>query len=130
MQRGSRNVSAGLVPSFFSNLLPEGALRTFLAQLASVNETREFELLEVLGRDLPGAVAVLRDTSEESRKTDADTLQEDKTSSPLRFSLAGVQLKFSAIERAGGGLTIPVQGIGGDWIAKLPSCQYEGVPEN
>ena len=31
---------------------------------------------------------------------------------------------------APGGLTIPATGIGGDWIAKLPSPEYEAVPEN
>lgn len=40
------------VPPFFSNLLPEGALRTYLAQKAGVNPGREFFLLWVLGRDL------------------------------------------------------------------------------
>jgi serine/threonine-protein kinase HipA len=29
-----------------------------------------------------------------------------------------------------GGLTIPAQGIGGSWIVKLPSAQFEGIPEN
>ncbi|HET9029989.1 MAG TPA: HipA domain-containing protein, partial [Candidatus Aquilonibacter sp.] len=48
----------------------------------------------------------------------------------LKFSLAGVQLKFSAIREAEGGLTIPVHGKGGTWIAKMPSSTYPYVPEN
>jgi serine/threonine-protein kinase HipA len=48
----------------------------------------------------------------------------------LRFSLAGVQLKFSAIKQAAGGLTVPVDGAGGSWIVKLPWSAHEGVPEN
>jgi serine/threonine-protein kinase HipA len=50
----------------------------------------------------------------------------------LRFSLAGVQLKFSALKNEGkhGGLTIPADGVGGAWIVKLPSKQFVGVPEN
>ena len=50
----------------------------------------------------------------------------------LRFSLAGVQLKFSAIKNGAknGGLVIPAQGVGGEWIVKLPSTRFEGVPEN
>ncbi|MBV8582242.1 MAG: HipA domain-containing protein [Candidatus Eremiobacteraeota bacterium] len=48
----------------------------------------------------------------------------------LKFSLAGVQLKFSAIREADGGLTIPVHGQGGEWILKMPSAVYAGVPEN
>lgn len=48
----------------------------------------------------------------------------------LRFSLAGVQLKFSAVNEASGGLTIPAKGVGGSWIVKLPSQRFESVPEN
>jgi serine/threonine-protein kinase HipA len=39
-------------------------------------------------------------------------------------------LKFSAVQQAAGGLTIPATGVGGSWIVKLPSSQYECVPEN
>ena len=49
---------------------------------------------------------------------------------PVRFSLAGVQLKFSGIVNTSGGLTIPVSGMGGSWIAKLPSSRFADVPEN
>ena len=48
----------------------------------------------------------------------------------LRFSLAGVQLKFSAVMEASGGLTIPAGGMGGSWIVKLPSARFAAVPEN
>lgn len=48
----------------------------------------------------------------------------------LRFSLAGVQLKFSAVMEASGGLTIPAGGMGGSWIVKLPSARFASVPEN
>ena len=48
----------------------------------------------------------------------------------MRFSLAGVQLKFSAVEKANGGLTIPASGKGGDWIVKLPSTRFRGVAAN
>ena len=49
---------------------------------------------------------------------------------PLRFSLAGVQLKFSAVMEATGGLTVPADGIGGSWIVKLPSARFPAVPQN
>ena len=45
------------VPPFFSNLLPEGHLRAYLAEQAGVKPEREFFLLAVLGDDLPGAVS-------------------------------------------------------------------------
>ena len=41
-----------------------------------------------------------------------------------------MQLKFSAIEKASGGLTIPARGMGGDWILKLPSLRFDDIPEN
>ncbi|MCI0613845.1 HipA domain-containing protein, partial [bacterium] len=44
--------------------------------------------------------------------------------------MAGVQLKFSALLEATGGLTIPVTGSGGSWIVKLPSVAYSDLPEN
>lgn len=122
--------SAGLVPPFFSNLLPEGALRTYLAEAAGVGKHKEFELLEWLGADLPGAVTVQRENEAEIPLRSNQFNVENTTSKPLRFSLAGVQLKFSAIEKQEGGLTIPARGIGGDWIVKLPSTRDKRLCEN
>jgi len=118
---------------WFSNLLPEGHLRRYLADRARVNQQHEFFLLWVLGQDLPGAVKVVPADDEEwppSARDGHDTQNETARSNALRFSLAGVQLKFSALEDARGGLTIPAHGAGGDWIVKLPSREFEGVPEN
>ncbi len=120
-----------VVPPFFSNLLPEGPLRKYLAERAGVRQTREFFLLWMLGRDLPGAVTVHPSEGDDLPPDDEQSTMEARPNA-LRFSLAGVQLKFSALENAtkGGGLTIPAGGIGGSWIVKLPSQQYSGVPEN
>lgn len=124
------------VPPFFSNLLPEGHLREYLAARAGVKDVREFFLLQVLGKDLPGAVVVESD-AEEARPPpsprdghDEHRPPHDDARNALRFSLAGVQLKLSAVMEAGGGLTIPAQGAGGSWIVKLPSARFEGVAEN
>lgn len=118
---------------FFSNLLPEGHLRTYLADRAGVNPEREFFLLRVLGKDLPGAITV-QPADDEAWPPAADdgpaAADEDPRENALRFSLAGVQLKFSAINETSGGLTIPARGVGGSWIVKLPSREFEGVPEN
>lgn len=46
-----------------------------------------------------------------------------------RFSLAGVQLKFSMLQ-AGDRLTLPAFGVGGDWIVKLPDRLHPEVPRN
>ena|SRR5450432_1726141 len=117
------------LPPFFSNLLPEGRLRTYLGDRAGVNPEREFFLLAALGADLPGAVTVTPATDDHGEDQVFDS-RPDRGSGPLRFSLAGVQLKFSAIMEAAGGLTIPAHGAGGSWIVKLPSAQFPAVPEN
>jgi len=120
-----------LIP-FFSNLLPEGHMREYLAARAGVNPAREFFLLWVLGQDLPGAITI-KPPDGEAWPPDAaggSDHHDDHREAILRFSLAGVQLKFSAVNEASGGLTIPAEGVGGSWIVKLPSQRFEGVPEN
>ncbi|MEI9405675.1 type II toxin-antitoxin system HipA family toxin [Mesorhizobium argentiipisi] len=123
------------VPPFFANLLPEGPLRTYLAERAGVSDRREYFLLWVLGRDLPGALAIAPADGEAwpaLNDEDNEEARRKRRTNTLRFSLAGVQLKFSAINNPGkgGGLTIPADGVGGSWIVKLPSQLYDGVPEN
>src|SRR5579863_9069723 len=128
----TRAVTARL-PVFFSNLLPEGHLREYLATRADVKQHREFFLLAVLGSDLPGAltVAPIDQTIQSTVDHTSDRAsREGMPETALRFSLAGVQLKFSAIMEASGGLTIPAEGVGGSWIVKLPSSRFPSVPEN
>ena len=116
---------------FFSNLLPEDAMRKYLAERAGVNPEREFFLLWVLGQDLPGAISVEPADGEMLPPNVHEPLEKHSgRERALRFSLAGVQLKFSAIKQANGGLTVPVDGAGGSWIVKLPWSAHEGVPEN
>jgi len=120
------------LPPFFSNLLPEGPLRTYLAEQAGVKSEREFFLLAALGNDLPGAIAVAPFDAQGTEPNDeqAQETPDEHTDTILRFSLAGVQLKFSAMLDAAGGLTIPADGMGGSWIVKLPSAEYPAVAEN
>lgn len=127
------------LPEFFSNLLPEGELRIYLANQNKVKPFREFFLLRALGEGLPGAVRVEEDQSFLDGSEDEDEGDAEKQSSAsgsymhedrLKFSLAGVQLKFSALVNASGGLTIPTSGLGGDWVVKLPSAYYKNLPYN
>ena len=124
-----QRVTTRKAPPYFANLLPEGHLRDYLADLAGVSETRDYPLLHLTGGDLPGAVRLVPARGWNSGKQAVQGDGPDE-SSVLRFSLAGVQLKFSAVMEARGGLTVPAQGAGGDWIVKLPSAHYPGVPEN
>ena len=116
----------------FSNLLPEDEMRRYLAERANVNPEREFFLLWVLGQDLTGAITVKPADGEELPPSISEPVDggEEYKDGAMRFSLAGVQLKFSAVQHASGGLTIPASGMGGSWIVKLPSSKFEDVPEN
>jgi serine/threonine-protein kinase HipA len=120
------------LPPFFSNLLPEGALRQYIAERGEINIQREFFLLWLLGNDLPGAVTV-RDAEGRPLPPAEDNPAVIRTRASrevLRFSLAGVQLKLSAIGNPNQQLSIPASSVGGRWIVKLPSPAYPGLPEN
>lgn len=122
------------LPAFFGNLLPEGAMRDYLAARASVKPEREFFLLAVLGRDLPGALEIqpadVGMPLDENTIMSGESVTNPESDTALHFSLAGVQLEFSAVKGAAGGLTIPADGVGGSWIVKLPSAKFPNVPEN
>jgi serine/threonine-protein kinase HipA len=122
------------LPVFFANLLPEGTLRDYLAARAGVKPEREFFLIAILGRDLPGALEIRPADGavplDENVDVSAKAAEAADSEPALHFSLAGIQLKFSAVKNAAGGLTIPADGVGGSWIVKLPSTQFHNVPEN
>lgn len=132
---GWRPVQRVALPTWFSHLLPEGRLRQAVAEAAKVKTQREFFLLARIGADdLPGAIRVAAaagrspidppDIASSNHADDADL-------SVLKFSLAGVQLKFSVVEHRERGLTVPATGEAGNCIAKLPDPRpdFEGVPE-
>jgi serine/threonine-protein kinase HipA len=126
--------SALRLPPWFSNLLPEGRLREWIAADRGVSPAREMELLAQVGHDLPGAVRVLPDEADDDASVEptrmaVGTPDDRRVSDGWRFSLAGVGLKFSML-RHHDRLTLPAHGEGGDWIVKLPDSSYDDVPLN
>lgn len=121
------------LPPFFANLVPEGELRPFLEQRLPVAVADDLGLLELVGHDLPGAIEIVRsDGSDDAIADVVERVSPRESSEPseeLRFSLAGVQLKFSVV-RAADKITFPVTGKRGDWIIKLDSRRFPGVVEN
>jgi len=123
------------LPPWFSNLLPEGRLRQWIAQARGVSEAREMQLLAEVGHDLPGAVRVTAESAPVSSAT--PPAREVVSAGAIagmaeqiwRFSLAGVGLKFSMLQQ-GDRFTAPGVGEGGDWIIKLPDSTYSQVPLN
>jgi serine/threonine-protein kinase HipA len=125
------------LPTWFSHLLPEGYFRRSVASVVGVDILREFFLLQRLGHeDLPGAVRALpldRVGGTFVLHSDVDESSKEETSwedPVLKFSLAGIQPKFSVLMQEGKGLTIPARGQAGDWIVKLPDTRtgFAGVP--
>jgi serine/threonine-protein kinase HipA len=135
----ARHANALRLPPWFSNLLPEGRLREWIAAERHVSIEREMELLAQVGHDLPGAVRVLPEDEPPDDGWQPTGASGDPYAGPegrrddgfpgWRFSLAGVSLKFSML-RKDDRLTLPAYGEGGDWIVKLPDRTYRNVPLN
>ena len=118
-----------------SNLLPEGSLRELIAQGLKVHVDNEFHILSYLGGDLPGAlIAELMDPDEVpdsvlSVNGKAKAIKFEKVNQGNKFSLAGVQMKFSMKEKDGR-YNLSKGDVLGDWIIKTPSTKHKDVPVN
>ncbi|MBR9913164.1 MAG: type II toxin-antitoxin system HipA family toxin [Gammaproteobacteria bacterium] len=118
-----------------SNLLPEGALRELLAQGLKTHTDNEFRIFSYLGLDLPGAVIATAMAPDEvpehilSNHGKTNAIKMETQSPGNRFSLAGVQMKFSMKEKDGR-YQLAQNGELGDWIIKTPSTRHKDVPLN
>lgn len=122
------------LPAFFQNLLPEGVLRTHLAQERGCDENDHFEILAACGADLPGNVYALP-THDQSLVSKLITQQHDSVemsivADPLEdgTSLSGVQPKLALI-REGGRFVAARHLEGGHVIGKLPTAMYDLLPQ-
>jgi serine/threonine-protein kinase HipA len=130
------HVATVRVAPWFSNLLPESRLREWIARELDVNPEREMELLAQVGHDLPGAVRIL---AEDEAPLEAAWIAEPDTYAieiadhfhrpGVRFSLAGVAMKFSMVQQSKQ-FALPAHGEGGDWIVKTPDAVFRDVPLN
>lgn len=118
-----------------SNLLPEGSLRELIAQSLKIQTDNEFHLLGYLGKDLPGAL-VAEPISPDEIPTNILEINSkvkavvfEKNVKKNKFSLAGVQMKFSMKEKADR-YNITQDDVLGDWIIKTPSIKHKDVPMN
>lgn len=118
-----------------SNLLPEGSLRELIAQGLKVHVDNEFHIFSYLGGDLPGALLAEpmepEDVPESVLTTHgkAKAVKFNKGTQENKFSLAGVQMKFSMKEKDGRYNLSKGDDLG-DWIIKTPSTKHKDVPVN
>ena len=127
----------GRLPAFFANLLPEGAVRDLLRASHGLAAGDDLGLLGAVGVDLPGAV-VIRPSVKAAPPL--PPVQEPDAATPdlgggadrtlgLRFSIAGVQPKFSVLRDAER-IALPAADRVGEWILKLDSVQYPNLVQN
>ncbi len=118
-----------------SNLLPEGALREWFAQMLKVHPDNEFPLFAQLAADLPGALIAEPVEPDQipvgvlDHRTTVDPVPKRVLDGKLHFSLAGVQMKFSMHE-ADGRFNVSRPDRLGEWIVKTPSTRHQDVPVN
>lgn len=137
MERVHRNRKNVGLPDFFANLIPEGRLRDVIEDRTDVAAEDDLALLDFVGEDLPGAVVVREQNGELPHEEAAEEAPPSKplgeemeaAEEGLRFSLAGVQLKFSMLLREEK-LTLPAKGESGEWIVKFDSPTFPALPEN
>lgn len=116
------------LPPYFENLLPEGALLDLVEKEFGTGDFNSFDVLRKLGLDLPGAIVAHAEAGEEPPLARVPKTAITDSSKPIRFSLAGVQLKFS-MKADKGRLTLPGVGESGDLMLKLPTPSFPALPE-
>jgi serine/threonine-protein kinase HipA len=119
--------TTGHVPIWFSHLLPQARLRRAIAQRLGVDVDDEFDLLEFLGEDLPGAVVLLPSQPRLSREPPPPRISAPPLAQKLRVALAGMQWKLS-VRPGERGWTVPVQGETGSFIAKFHDPTFKDMP--
>jgi len=123
-----------------SNLLPEGSLRELIAQGLKIHVDNEFHILSCLGGDLPGALVTepmepddvpdsVLSANGKAKAVPFHNLFGERTNQESKFSLAGVQMKFSMKEKDGR-YNLSKGDALGDWIIKTPSTKHKDVPVN
>ncbi|RTZ15322.1 type II toxin-antitoxin system HipA family toxin [Vibrio aquaticus] len=123
------------IPPVLSNLLPEGALRELTAKALQCHVNNEFSILAYLGSNLPGALIAkpikagdVPDWALEQRLS-TEPQQINVKHADTKFSLAGVQMKFSS-SHLDGRYHIDQEISEDMWIIKTPSTVHKGVPVN
>jgi serine/threonine-protein kinase HipA len=123
----------GFVPPWFEGLLPEGALRELVITEMGPGDHDDFDVLTRLGADLPGAVLVTPETDAPltAGPVEFRNVGGFRATVPrglVKFSLAGIQLKFTA-NPEGNRLTVPGAADTGRCIIKVASERFRDLPQ-
>ena len=132
----------------FGGLLPEESQRTAIARALGISPDNPFRLLEALGGDVAGALAILPKDEEplqDHSETTPEPLQEHELAELLgrlpavpmlageggaRLSLAGAQSKLPVVVTADGGIAIPRPGEPSTHLIKPEPDRFDGLAAN
>lgn len=124
------------LPTFFQNLLPEGAFRRHVAEEAIIAPDDNFRLLAACGKDLSGAVTaewedIGRDALQDLITQGQDALEVTVWAEPFQdaISISGVQPKLGVNKDATGRFVGRTKHHDTSIIAKLPSAEYPRMPQ-
>ncbi|MDD9176300.1 type II toxin-antitoxin system HipA family toxin [Aliivibrio finisterrensis] len=123
------------VPPVLSNLLPEGVLREITAKALQCHVNNEFSILAYLGSNLPGALLAKPIKAGNvpvwalEQRLSIEPQQINVKYADTKFSLAGVQMKFSS-SHVDGRYHIDQEISEDIWIVKTPSTVHKAVPVN
>ncbi|AZS19198.1 type II toxin-antitoxin system HipA family toxin [Caulobacter sp. FWC26] len=124
----------GGLPPWFEGVLPEGALRELVAAEMGPGDHGSFDVITRLGADLAGAVLVVPENAEAldtAGPLDLARVAGFRAPVPkgfVKFSLAGVQLKFTSSLRKDK-FAAPARAGEGRYIVKLDSEKYPRLPQ-
>ncbi len=126
-------ISSQKVAPVISNLLPEGAMREWVAKSLKLDINNDFALLAHFGMSLPGALMLERlapgEIPDWVEEKNSGRIIAVKTSTADEVSLAGVQIKFSGNKNKDGRYNL-LPSNDNTLIIKTPSTVYRNVPEN
>lgn len=130
--------------NFFSNLLPEARIRTLIAKKIGVSEGNDFQLLEELGGECAGALALIPDgqalkseggyqrlSAEELDKKIAEMPRQPLLTATegLRLSLAGAQNKLPVFVK-NSEIFLPLAASASSHILKPKIPEFDDTVEN
>jgi serine/threonine-protein kinase HipA len=135
--KADRTGESGRLPTFFSNCLPEGALRDRIAALAGTHREDEFAILAACAQDLPGAVRVRAINAPDAQlmqrlvTQNHDALEPSVVPRPIAgaVSLSGIQPKLQLSKDTHGRYTFVTKRGRQHFIGKLPAPSYAFLPE-
>ena len=131
-----------VVRNWFSNLLPEGAVRETIERRMRLSSRDDFALLAAIGGECAGAVSVGSGDNtlkvSATDETDLETLLSLQGNNagdgawaalgmPMRLSLAGAQDKIAVIRESDGRLRLPAMGEASTYILKPDSNHIRGI---